>query len=388
MISDPLTCDLLKTFEKRFIGKTLPFLAEQGWDKSYGGIIERLDANGSPTKENYRRVMVHARQLYVFAIWGTQIGETKYKELADDIFSYMIKYFWDEKNGGWFTKVSLDGEVTDSNKTLYSHAFVLFGLTKYFKALDRTEAIPWIVKSFEVIKQRFKRDDKSFSEELTADFVDISTNRRSQNPHMHLFESLLSLSETLDNKTYCAQLLELLTLCQGKFLDFDRSLVLEHLDETFCSRVDIGHLVEPGHHFEWSWLLNWYSLVFNDPRQREKGKALLKFGCQFGWDQDLMGVFDQINIYDLSASLHTKRLWPLLELIKSLTVFPDVDLTPSLATSMELLLEKYLLPNGHWIEKYNSDWSVADSTMPLSSGYHITMALQELKHQNFTKKFI
>ena len=53
---------LSNDFFRIFTDKTLQFLVEHGWDMKYGGLFETLDSQGKNGPEDFRRVMVHARQ--------------------------------------------------------------------------------------------------------------------------------------------------------------------------------------------------------------------------------------------------------------------------------------------------------------------------------------
>ena len=48
-------------------GCLLPFWATSGVDAGNGAFVEKFDATGRPSDENYTRVMVQARQIFVFA---------------------------------------------------------------------------------------------------------------------------------------------------------------------------------------------------------------------------------------------------------------------------------------------------------------------------------
>ena len=97
----------------RFSQETLLFFTENGWDDWYGGLFEILETDGGAKDIPFRRVMVHARQLFVFSRWAKLTGNDHFITNADKIFNFMTSAFWDSQNGGWFSKVNLDGSVKD-----------------------------------------------------------------------------------------------------------------------------------------------------------------------------------------------------------------------------------------------------------------------------------
>jgi mannose/cellobiose epimerase-like protein (N-acyl-D-glucosamine 2-epimerase family) len=90
-------------------------------------------------------------------------------------------------------------------------------------------------------------------------------------------------------------------------------------------------------------------------------------------------VYDQIDFRNDSVLLETKRIWPLLELLKALSVFPDFNNENKMSLVLNILLERYIQPNGFWIERLHKNWTEPDYIMPTSSAYHIAMALLETR---------
>ena len=134
----PLITKLSNDFFRTFTDKTLPFLSEHGWDKKYGGLFETLDSQGKNGPENFRRVMVHGRQLFVFSRWSGLTGDKTFERMANNIFAYLITNFWDVDHEGWYSRVTVDGKPLDLTKDLYAHAFVLFGLVHYAESVSYT----------------------------------------------------------------------------------------------------------------------------------------------------------------------------------------------------------------------------------------------------------
>lgn len=371
--------DGTRELKDRFVGRTLPFLIERGWDWRRGGLIEHVGPDGGDAGTPYRRVMVHARQLYVYATWAARTDNREFAAHADRIFSYMTERFWDHDDGGWIEKVDLDGAASGTDKVLYAHAFALFGLGAYGRALRRDGVGAWIERSREVLEARFRRADGSYSDRMTRDFVDLAAGRRSQNPHMHLLEAALSNIGEGDDVAFRDLARRVLALFSRTFHAPNEGTVLEHLNERFEPHADDGHRVEPGHHFEWAWLLDWASRMLGQSGYREIAEAILKRGLEVGWDARRAGVFDEVNRDGGAVLLSSKRIWPLLELIKALLVFPNAASKVDVSRALDLLLSKYLSEEGVWVERFNADWTPLDRKMPSSTAYHMSTALSELE---------
>ena len=356
------------------------FFVENGWDDQYGGLFEILETDGESRDIPFRRVMVHARQLFVFSRWAKLTGNDHFIANADKIFNFMTSAFWDPKNGGWFSKVNLDGSVKDQKKDLYAHAFILFGLANYKSSLNRKTAQTWIDKTLTIVEYRFSREDGSFRQELSPDFEDLSPMIRSQNPHMHLLEAMLYLLENdKQNPRYLTLVNRLLNLFENKILDNENKLIREYLDQNFKPRLVNSFIIEPGHHYEWAWLLNWSDKVCKSKKYGTLTKTLFNNGWRIGWDSKNGGVFDGFDCENNQVFLSTKRLWPLLELIKVLSVLSSNSHGDNLSLALEIVLERYIKPDGTWIERFDQNWAVIDKTMPTSSIYHMAMMILELE---------
>lgn len=384
-VNDILT-SLSDTFYDRFVQKTLLFFVENGWDDEYGGLFEVLKSNGESKAIPFRRVMVHARQLFVFSRWAKLTGNNKFSAKADKIFEFMITAFWDFENGGWFSKLNLDGSVQNQTKDLYAHAFVLFGLANYKNSLDRKTTHDWIDKTLTIIERQFSRKDGSFCQDLSGDFVDLSPQIRSQNPHMHLLEAVLYLLENdKQNSRYLTLVNRLLNLFESKILDSENKLIREYLDQSFKPKLVNSFIIEPGHHYEWAWLLNWSDKIHKSKKYDTLTKTLFDTGWRLGWDFNNGGVFDEFDCENKQVFLSTKRLWPLLELIKVLSVLPSNSHGDDLTSALTIVLERYIQPNGTWVERFDQNWCAVDTTMPTSSIYHMAMTISVLEARK-TKK--
>ena len=378
----PLITKLSNDFFRTFTDKTLPFLSEHGWDKKYGGLFETLDSQGKNGPEDFRRVMVHGRQLFVFSRWSGLTGDKTFERMANNIFAYLITNFWDVDHEGWYSRVTVDGKPLDLTKDLYAHAFVLFGLVHYAEYIGKRDAEPWIRKTIRVLQEHFLRSDGSYKEKMNRCFLDKTVNQRSQNPHMHLLEAALALSKCYEGNQYSSLVKSLLTLFCETFLDKKKLIIREYLNRNFNPNKEIGHIIEPGHHYEWAWLLNWTAETLDQPELKDLGARILSQSLEFGWDTEFEGVFDQINAKDVTILKSSKRLWPVLELIKALCVYPSELNFIYLRNCLETVLEHYLKETGTWVEHYTQNWQVLSDKMPVSSAYHLGMACLELEKFN------
>ena len=59
--------DVVARLKRRMIDHALPLWSGEGWDRTTGGFIDRLDPDGRADAAAPRRILVQARQIYCFA---------------------------------------------------------------------------------------------------------------------------------------------------------------------------------------------------------------------------------------------------------------------------------------------------------------------------------
>src|SRR3954462_3818219 len=221
-----------------------------------GGFFEGLDALGSPVANQRRSTLVQARLTYVFSHAYLLSHDPAYREAARHGVAFLMRACR-APDGGWFPAVSAGGATHDNTRDAYDHAFVLFALAWYFRATHDTSAIQLADATWQFMQQRLAdRRHGGFLEESAPARSGMKLPRR-QNPHMHLLEAMLALHAASGEKNW-------LRRATGRVEFFGRlSLVpapaalteFSAEDWTVAPTAD-GALREPGHQFEWVWLLH------------------------------------------------------------------------------------------------------------------------------------
>ncbi len=143
---------------------------------------------------------------------------------------------------------------------------------------------------------------------------------RRQNPHMHLLEAVLALHAATGEKNWLRRATALVDLFKQRFLDPQTGALIEYFGEDWSvAPGDEGRLREPGHQFEWVWLLFEYSRMASDPSIVPYAGRLFAFGSRYGIEHDegLKGaVFDGVDAQRALVA-GTKLLWPQTEYIKA-----------------------------------------------------------------------
>ena len=140
-----------------------------------------------------------------------------------------------------------------------------------------------------------------------------------------------------------------------------------------------GRIVEPGHQFEWAWLLLRWGGVKNT-RARAAALKLIDIGESHGLRNGLAtnSMLDDFSAHDAGA-----RLWPQTERLKAACIAARLTGEAkyfSMAVAAADGLLRYLdcpVP-GLWYDRIDADGKLVDEPAPASSFYHLVAAIAEI----------
>lgn len=372
-----------------FLRQALPLWREHGVDHQQGGFHEKLDARGLPVDEP-RRTRVVARQLYVFAT-APQLGDTHDAlPLLEHGLSFLLRRLQAE-DGTFHAAYSLNKAQANPHFDLYEQAFGLFALGSVYQH-DRTRhpELPSLAsRLLQRLQAGWGHPVIGFQESRPP------TAPLRSNPHMHLLEAALCWQRATDHQEPAWNELvhQLITLCLSHLVQPGSGLVTElfDLDWQPLPGPD-GSLAEPGHQFEWGWLL--LSWAHQEPRHplaetaRQAAMRMIQLGEAQGVDA-ARGV--AINTIDTCGQVRdaNAKLWPQTERIKAWVAvaqhcgsgpFDEAGVTQAMRHGTAAIhgLMRYLQHPvaGAWHESLGADgqWQVQDTRA--SSLYHIVCALE------------
>ena len=121
--------------------RLLPLWAEAGVDARYGGFHNQLTPTLAPVDAGSKRVLVQARQLWVFSRAAVDAADSHFRQVADEQFEYFVSHCRDPRYGGWYLALDNGGAPLDRSKDTYIHAFALFALAAYHELSADPEAL-------------------------------------------------------------------------------------------------------------------------------------------------------------------------------------------------------------------------------------------------------
>ena len=359
------------------IGQALPLWAGAGFNRAQGRFEERLSLAGVPIVDAPQRLIVQARQIYSYGL-ATRRGWHRGRDLVEEAYASMIRDFHrPDGRDGWVFSVARDGTVTDATRDLYSHAFVLLGMASYVQATGSSQALAIADETLAYIDSALGADNGGYFDALPRPDA-----LRRQNPHMHILEGLLSLWTASGERRYLARAEKIFELFAAHFFQPDHGVLGEYYDDRLERAAGItGDIVEPGHHYEWVWLLRWLG--------RESGRAvgpyadgLYRHADAHGYSADGL-IMDEV-LRDGRAHKRSHRTWPVTEAVKGNLAEAGagrpgaMDKAAALADRLHERFLSSVVPGG-WMDRLDEHGRPATDFMPASTLYHVLCMLDELE---------
>ncbi len=351
-----------------------PLWATQGYDAQRGGFQESLAGVGASAPEP-RRARVQVRQIYCFArAAGFGWQPARARELVTAGLRYFLSHYR-RPDGLFRTLIHADGTVLDERAFLYDQAFVLLALAESENLLQSGAELLDAATALRAALYRYlKRPGAGFSSALPDALPLLS------NPHMHLLEAALSWTAVDSDAAWQVLADEIVALALERFIDPGSGALRESFDEHWAPLAGTaGRIVEPGHQFEWAWLL----LCWGSRRAAQAdavAATLVQIGETHGIRDGVAvnALLDDFSVHDAGA-----RLWPQTERLKAAVRMALTTRDPrywSMATQAAQGLQRYLATDipGLWFDRLKPDGQFVRQSAPASSFYHIVCAIAEL----------
>jgi mannose/cellobiose epimerase-like protein (N-acyl-D-glucosamine 2-epimerase family) len=350
----------------------LPFWAAHGIDRAHGGFLEEVGLDGAPTACGFKRVRVICRQTYAFA-HAAHLGWAEGDALSRMGVDY-LKAHAALPDGGWAKTLSREGAIIDATPDLYDLSFVMFAMAWRYRISGDADALQITHATLDYIQAHMRGPIAAFWSKLPAGAP------RLQNPHMHLTEACIAAFEATNEQRFLDQAAELVTLLRTRL--FDGVTLGERFDEDWRRLPgEEGAIVEPGHHFEWAWILAQYQRLTGVDVSTQ-ALALAEFAEQRGVDSVSGAVFDSVRD-DGAPIAKSSRAWTNTERIKAwLGVYELTgrDPTAELKSALWLLFDRYfaVAKPGLWIDQFDADGEPMSKAAPAGIVYHLLLAFSEV----------
>jgi mannose/cellobiose epimerase-like protein (N-acyl-D-glucosamine 2-epimerase family) len=335
-----------------------------------GSFREAVDRRGRAS-DAPRRSRVQTRQAWVYSRAGAHGWNGPWTSLALRGLEAFDRDFRRD-DGAYRALVGADGRAADDTAMLYDQAFALLAASEMHR-VDPGQATAMADRILTGLSAR---------RHGAGGWREAGAHPFQANAHMHLLEAAMAWEGGGDDR-FTPMVEEIVGLALGRFIDPDRGRLREFFAEdwTPADGAD-GRLVEPGHQFEWAWLLTRYGVDRSSTEALDAGRRLYDLG-RAGVDRNRNVAIDELDVAGEVRSARA-RLWPQTERLKAALLLAGrskgaerAALVRDAAAALQGLW-LYLEPSGTWRDKLLEDGSFVDEPAPASSFYHIVAAFDQL----------
>lgn len=347
-----------------------------------GGFYERLGKGFKPVFTGQRRLVTQCRQLSIYSDYAVRKNQSIVPQLTKN-FEFIVEKYHNPKTGLWCFSIKDDGSVSDPSCDLYALTFVIFSFSHYYRATQDERAKKYATDALTLIDTKFRMlPHPGLAEAIDEGFVSVRAIRR-QNPHMHLLEACLFANAIWEDSGFDKMADDMVGLFYQYIYDARRDALVEFFNDEFTRPHDEkGRYLEPGHYYEWVWLLKKYEVMKGaHPSHDSTALKLLNFANRFGWDSLYGGIFDAISD-EGRVMTDTKRIWPFCEALKANALMLEhvqnrQGLKDRVADMVKVFNKKYMQERGFWTEWLQRDLTPAADYMPGTTPYHVYFGITE-----------
>lgn len=345
----------------------LPLWSTAGADPLYG-FVERLGFDGEAAPTGYLRCRLLARQIAVFAQASRCFGNEQYAVAADHGWQVLKARFW-MPGLGWRDRVLLGQASGEPVLNLYDQAFALYASAWRASVFADEEALSLALATLECIDSHLRLSGGRGWVTTAGDDL------RDQNGHMHYLEALLELYSLRPLDEVAERIDEILDVLDRHLVDPASGAVTEYFGSNWRT-VDPA-TVEPGHQYEWAWLLDraksaGFAFESSPDRMRD-------FADRYGWDRERGLIYDSLSVAGGVVG-GGFRLWPHCEALKAMSISKRPEDTDRIAALVDSLFTHFLQPedSGLWTDRRDSALVPLVDYVPTSSLYHLWEAYRAL----------
>lgn len=249
-------------------------------DQQLGGFYGQIN-NANQATNSPKGLVLNARILYTFSSAYLLRNNNEELEIAHRAYHYLLDFFADQKEGGFFWSLTPQGQTLDQKKQVYGQAFAIYALAEYYKATSNQLALAAAKKTYDLLeKHSYDKAHSGYIEAHTRDWQPIAdlrlsekdqNDQKSMNTHLHIIEAYANLYSVWNDEGLKTAIQKLLT-------NFKTNIIhpkTGHLQLFFDIDWEVkSTLVSFGHDIEAAWLLLEAAEIINNKEEIQDFKIL------------------------------------------------------------------------------------------------------------------
>lgn len=231
-------------------------------DNDHGGFVGKIDHDNKIYPEAPKGSVLNSRILWTFSAAYHLTKKPEYLTVAERAFHYTTQYFMDKEFGGVYWTVDHKGQPLDTKKQIYALAFAVYGFSEFYHASKNESALQAAVDVYnDIVKYSYDEKNGGYIEALTRDWKAIkdlrlsakdANEKKSMNTHLHILEAFTNLHRVSPTEILEVQLRELIQLFADDIISKQSNHLVLFFDDEWNERSKV---ISYGHDIEAAWLV-------------------------------------------------------------------------------------------------------------------------------------
>ena len=306
--------DLLNFYEKE-LDRKLDFWYDHGYDKVNGGFYTCLERNGD-VYDTDKSVWAQGRGLWVFAkAYNFIKKDPRYLKAATDAYNFIKEHCYD-KDGRMFFTVTGDGIGIQKRRYWFSESFAVVGSAELYRATKEEKYLQNARETFDIML-KVKNGVIKTEPKFNPEVVNCIALA---SPMILLVTCQILREIDVEKKDYYNKVIDDSIAEIKLHYHPEVKAVLENVnpDGTIANGAR-GRHVNPGHSIEASWFLMNEAHYRNDNKEiMDLALSILNMSFEIGWDYELGGLryfADTANKPVQALEWDMKLWWPHNEML-------------------------------------------------------------------------
>jgi mannobiose 2-epimerase len=359
------------------------FWKRHGLDEVNGGFRGSLDENGTAIAPEDKGLIQQARHLWTLSTWYAHQEPTpEVKALADNVYSFLMKHFYDAASKEFVFKVTRQGKTIERKKVLYAQSFTIYGLAEYARVFDQRAALQTALELFHAIGARAHDDVHGGYDQRGDAYWMPEGSEKETNTHIHLMEAFTTLYEISSDSAVRERLAELVAIVTQKIC---RPEGYAHKDFKLDWSLVGDPIVSYGHDIETFWLVDSAARALGkqaDEAIMGPARHIGMSSAEWGFDPEHGGYFEEGPLG--GAPTKREKIWwiqaeALPALFRLYEQTRDELYLDRLEKTLDFIEQKQLAPSGEWYWGVFDDGRIGPIGDGLGqewkAGYHVLRAL-------------
>jgi N-acylglucosamine 2-epimerase len=277
---------LAQQYKITLLEDVIPFWERHSLDREYGGYFTCLSRDGS-VFDTDKFIWLQGRQVWTFAMLYNQVDKQQaWLDIARHGAYFLRKHGMDIK-GNWYFALDRTGNPLVQPYNIFSDCFSAMAFAQYALASGDDSAADLAQRTFANILKRESNPKGTYNKQVTW-----KRSLKGFALPMILCNLTLELESLLSPEMVETQIDRVIHEVMEVFLDPESLLISESVAPS-GERVDSfeGRLLNPGHAIEAMWFMMEVGQRRGDQKLIERATDVVLATLDFGWDTEFGGIF-------------------------------------------------------------------------------------------------